>query len=114
MKNMILASQDSLFLVNNALFFKQFGYKVIHANDYMHALNNIKTLVDTNEKINVLVVKSRDFNDNDHYRLNKIFQVDKKIMVFVLSNNQMEQNKNMQFLDYYSSPMEIIENLKIN
>ena len=111
---MILVSQDSLFLVNNALFFKQFGYKVIPANDYMHAMNNIKTLADTNEKINVLVVKARDFNENDHYQLNKIFQIDNKIMVVILSNNQMTEKQNLQFLDYYSSPMEIIENINQN
>jgi len=111
---MILASQDSLFLVNNALFFKRFGYNVIHANDYMHALNNIKTLANTHEKINVLVVKSRQFNDDDHYQLNKIFQVDSNIMVVVLSNIQITEYNNLQFLDYYSSPMEIIDNINKN
>ena len=34
MKNMLLASNDSLFLVNNNLFFKRFGYNVTNASDY--------------------------------------------------------------------------------
>ncbi|MBN2281870.1 MAG: hypothetical protein JXQ65_14905 [Candidatus Marinimicrobia bacterium] len=111
MKNMILASKDSLFLVNNALFFKKFGYNVIHANDFMHAMNNIKTLADTNEKVNILIIKSREFNEDDHYFLNKIFQIDRNIMVFILANRQLAENDKIHFLDYNSSPMEIIENL---
>mgnify|MGYP006307492961 CR=1 FL=1 len=109
---MIIASKDSLFLVNNTMFFKRFGYKVIHANDYVHALNNIKTLAETHEKINILIVKTRDFTEEDKYNLQRILKIDKNIMVVVLSEKTEKQEKNLFFLDYYSSPMEIIENIR--
>jgi hypothetical protein len=111
---MILASKDSLFLVNNALFFTRFGYNVKNANDYFHAINNIKTLAETNEKINILVVKSRLFNDEDESQLHRILDIDKEILIVVLSNKKGTDEENVHVLDYYSSPMEIIDNLGKN
>ena len=114
MKNMILASQDSLFLVNNALFFKRFGYNVTNANDYFHAINNIKTLADTNKKINILVIKSRLFSEEDEMQLHEILNIDKDILIVILSDTKGKNDEHMLFLDYYSSPMEIIDNLQKN
>ncbi len=111
MKNMIIASKDSLFLVNNSMFFKRFGYKVSHANDYIHALNNIKTLCATNEKIDIMIVKIRSFSDDDSYQLEKILAIDSQIKIIIVSNTNFPDNENLKFIDYYSSPMEIVENL---
>ncbi len=112
MKNMIIASEDSLFLINNAIFFKRYGYNVTHANDYVHAINSIKILSETSERVGTLVVKTREFTNDDRYHLDKITKIDKNIVIVILSNQKMETHKNLQFLDYHSSPIEIIEKIK--
>ncbi len=111
MKNMIIASRDSLFLVNNSMFFKRFGFNVSHANDYIHALNNIKTLSSTNDKIDIMIMKTREFSDAESYHLEKILAIDNQIKIIVLSDTNYPDNENLQFIDYYSSPMEIVEKL---
>ncbi len=111
---MILASKDSLFLVNNALFFKRFGYKVINANNYTHAINNIKILSNTNDKINILVIKARSFNNDDQINLQNILNFDKDIYIIVLSDEKREDENHLQYINYYASPMEIIDNLGKN
>lgn len=114
MKNMLLASNDSLFLVNNNLFFKRFGYNVTNASDYLHAVNNIKMLAQTKEKINFLVIKSRHFDKEEELQLNKILTMDNEIVVVVLSDKQRTNDEKIHFIDYYASPMQIIDSLKEN
>jgi hypothetical protein len=86
----------------------------MNASDYIHAINSIKTLADTNEKINILIIKSRNFSKEDKLYLRKIVGLDHDIFVIVLSDQKEYIDQNVQFIDYYASPIEIIDRLKNN